>query len=38
MEKKEERRGWSKRKVVLTDIMLGWSCKALASQMPRLNF
>lgn len=38
MEKKEERRGWSKRKVVLTDIMLGWSCKALAFQTPRLNF
>lgn len=36
--KREERRGWSKGKVVLADIMLGWSCKALAFQTPRLNF
>lgn len=38
MEEKGREKGMKKREVVLTDIMLGWSCKALAFQMPRLNF
>lgn len=35
---KEERRKGAREKVVLTDIVLGWSCKTLAFQMPGLNF